>query len=452
MLSFSDLFQKFLRKLKFGQSEAYRDTYKNGNMLLFQVKEFTSRSGDEIVLLLDRQDGPTFWPNVFVTSQYVVAGRAADTRKKVLRSIGMARMWAASLSRNLDDELSFGPFLSTQDVPSLADFLGLNAATQESRFTENRAVAESSGTARRLEDLRPDRRRLLGTREKAAHPDEVGNRIRWVAEYVDWHLCRRLGDMQHSGQDAYALREHGLEVLSLLRQRIPSNSARHDEIALEGISEEAEAALEATLHPASDQNPFRSAFVRARNYLAWRLYKDTGSRRSEVRNAHADDIAYATRRFWIRESKTTPRETVIGEITAEAFDDFMTEHWGNLPREARRRGYLFTDKNGTRLSARAFNRIFEAARAIVPAIPDCTSPHTIRRTWNDRFSETIDSLPADKKPPEEREIQMRNRLQGWSPNSKMGALYARRHTRRKADEIAERLVENFDIKIGRDDG
>lgn len=51
-------------------------------MLPFQVKEFTSRSGDEIVLLLDRQDGPAFWPNVFVTSQYVVAGRAADTRKK----------------------------------------------------------------------------------------------------------------------------------------------------------------------------------------------------------------------------------------------------------------------------------------------------------------------------------------------------------------------------------
>jgi hypothetical protein len=87
-------------------------------MLPFQVKEFTSRSGDEIVLLLDRQDGPAFWPNVFVTSRYVVAGRAADTRKKVLRSIGMARMWAASLARNLDDELSSGHFLSThQNAP-----------------------------------------------------------------------------------------------------------------------------------------------------------------------------------------------------------------------------------------------------------------------------------------------------------------------------------------------
>ena len=237
-------------------------------MLPFQVKEFTSRSGIEIVLLLDRQDGPTFWPNVFVTSQYVVAGRAADTRKKVLRSIGMARMWAASLSRNFDDELSFGHFLSPQDVPLLADFLCLNAATQESRFAENRAIAVPAGRARRLEDLRPDSRRLLGTHDKAAHPDEVGNRIRWVAEYVDWHLSRRLGDLQRAGQDAYALREHGLEVLGLLRQRIPSSSARHDEIALEGISEEGVAALEAALHPASNQNPFRSAFVRARNYLA----------------------------------------------------------------------------------------------------------------------------------------------------------------------------------------
>ena len=421
-------------------------------MLPFQVKEFTSRSGDEIVLLLDRQDGPTFWPNVFVTSRYVVAGRAADTRKKVLRSIGMARMWAASLARNLDDELSSGHFLSTQDVSQLADFLSLNAATQESRFAENRAIAGSAGRARRLEDLRPDSRKLSGTCEKAAHPDEVGNRIRWVAEYVDWHLSRRLGDMQRAGQDAYALREHGLEISSLLHQRVPSSSARHDEIALEGISEAAVAALEAALHPTSKQNPFRSAFVRARNYLAWRLYKDTGARRSEVRNAHAEDITYANRRFWIRESKTTPRETVIGEITAEAFDHFMTEHWGTLPREARRRGYLFTDESGKHLSARAFNRIFESARAVNPAIPDFTSPHTMRRTWNDSFSRTIDNLPSDKKPPEEREIQMRNRLQGWSPNSKMGALYARRHTRRAADELAEGLIKNLDTEAGRDDG
>ena len=182
------------------------------------------------------------------------------------------------------------------------------------------------------------------------------------------------------------------------------------------------------------------------------MYKDTGARRSEVRNAHADDIAYANRRFWIRKSKTTPRETVIGEITAEAFDHFMTEHWSTLPKEARRRGYLFTDEGGKHLSARAFNRIFESARAVNPAIPDFTTPHTMRRTWNDNFSRTIDSLPSDRKPPEEREIQMRNRLQGWSPNSKMGALYARRHTRRAADELAESLINNLDNETGGADG
>lgn len=143
---------------------------------------------------------------------------------------------------------------------------------------------------------------------------------------------------------------------------------------------------------------------------------------------------------------------MIGEITAEAFDHFMTEHWSTLPKEARRRGYLFTDEGGKHLSARAFNRIFEFARAVNPAIPDFTTPHTMRRTWNDNFSRTIDSLPSDRKPPEEREIQMRNRLQGWSPNSKMGALYARRHTRRAADELAESLINNLDNETGGADG
>ncbi|TIW03432.1 MAG: hypothetical protein E5V74_09140 [Mesorhizobium sp.] len=89
------------------------------------------------------------------------------------------------------------------------------------------------------------------------------------------------------------------------------------------------------------------------------------------------------------------------------------------------------------------NRIFERIRAMLPDAPDYLTPHTMRRTWNDRFSELVDQQPPDKRMDPEQEIRIRNKLQGWSPQSEMGAQYARRHIRKRADDLAERLANNI---------
>lgn len=403
-------------------------------------------------MLVDRAGGPAFWPNVFVTSRYYIPGRSPATQKKVLICLGMARMWGASLNRILDDELAFGRLPSVADVTHLADFLGLTARSQEVRFAENQSAPAPASKMRRNEDFRPDGRALAASRYEAAPADEVATRIRYVSSYIQWHLDIRLGRLHRDGRDTYELREAGLQVTGLLKQRIPPKRGDHDEVALEGVSDAVVAALEEILRPDSPRNPFRHGFVRARNYLAWCLYRDTGARRSEVRHAKVDHITYATKRFRIEVSKTMARTVPIGEDTAEAFDAFIIEQWARLPQAARAKGHLFTDLRGRLLSERAFNRIFEAARKVDPTIPVFTSPHTIRRTWNDNFSRTVDSLPPDKRPPEEREVQMRNTLMGWKPESKMGAKYAQRHIKKKADELSERMLLDLVTREEDDDG
>lgn len=64
----------------------------------------------------------------------------------------------------------------------------------------------------------------------------------------------------------------------------------------------------------------------------------------------------------------------------------------------------------------------------------------MRRTWNDRFSEMIDNNP--NKISSEQEQQMRNRLMGWSDNSREAIRYAKRHIRKSADSHAEYLANN----------
>lgn len=413
-------------------------------MLEFEVRRFQTRVGPEVAVLLDRGKGPIFWPNVYVTVEYRKRHVSANTCVKVLRSLGMARMWAASLGRDLDNDLRSGAFLSMNDVETLADFLSLSAADQLSRVSATRAPAQASSNLVRLEDVRPDHRMLAKAEEKGADPVEVAARIRWTASYVEWHLNHRLGDLDRRRQDNTDLARVGEAVVARLRQRAPrAKGTNDDDAALEGVPPDVLARIEDALLLGAPGNPFKGAFVQVRNYLIWRLLLDPGARRGEVRHAKAEHVDYATRRFQITVSKTRARSVPISAKTAEAFDRFMMEHWAKLPQAARRRGYLFTDEHGQHLSLRAFNRIFERIREKVPGVPDFMAPHTVRRSWNDAYSARVDALPPEQRPSEKQEIEMRNRLQGWSGQSSMGARYAKRHIRRKADQIAETLVENL---------
>jgi len=409
-------------------------------MLSFEVRRFPSRSGGEIAVLLDRSTGPAFWPNVFVTVEYRKRTASPNTCVKVLRTLGMARMWAASQGRDLDQDLRHGGFLTLGNVESLADYLSLSASAQQRR-TVSAAPSAMPPNITRLEDLRPSDHSLPQSGQRGASPVEVAARLRWVASYVDWHLGQRLGSLDRRREDATALEGIGKSVVARLRQRAPRTaSAGEDEEALEGVPREVLAEIEGALVPGGPGNPFRGGFIQARNYLIWRLLLDTGARRNEVREAVADDIEYASRRFHIRVSKTQSRRGPIGADTADAFDRFMERHWSFLPQAARRRGYLFTDEHGRHLSIRAFNRIFERVRKQVPGVPGFMAPHTVRRSWNDAFSARVDALAPEHRPSEKQEVEMRNRLQGWSGQSSMGARYAKRHIRRKADEIAEGLI------------
>lgn len=413
-------------------------------MLEFEVRRFQTRSGPEIAVLLDRGKGPVFWPNVYVTSEYRKRQASVNTCVKVLRSLGMARMWAASLGRDIDEDLRSGAFLSMNDAEALADFLSLSAADQSARASAARAPAQAPSNLVRLEDMRPNHRTLAEVEEKAAAPVEVASRIRWAAAYVEWHLSHRLGDLDRRRQDSTDLAKVGEAVVARLRRRAPrAKGTSNDDASLEGVPPDVLACIEEALLPGAPGNPFKGSFVQSRNYLTWRLLLDPGARRGEVRHAKAEHVTYATRRFQITVSKTSPRSVPISAKTAEAFDRFMMEHWAKLPQAARRRGYLFTDEGGRHLSLRAFNRIFERIREKVPGVPDFMAPHTVRRSWNDAYSARVDALPPEQRPSEKQEVDMRNRLQGWSGQSSMGARYAKRHIKRKADQIAENLMNGL---------
>lgn len=386
---------------------------------------------------------PHYFPNLYATINYDVRGRSPYTVDKVLRAIGMAKVWAETVGRNLDDDLSEGLFLSATDVIDVVRFLGLNAAKQDSEYRHS-SGAEASNVISSAE--RFARKASKAEAKETATAIETGNRLHWLASYAEWHRRRRFDNRKLSETESH-LNESAKASIAELRSKAPSSSFRwHDEELLEAPDVEILKRMDEILHPESTDNPFSSPFVRWRNYVAWRLLFDTGARRGEVSSAATDSVLAPKRRFSITDSKTLPRTVPIVDKTATAFDHFFNAYWLELPDgcDAHRNGALFTDAKGRALTSGKFlNRIFLAVRQVIGPQPWNITPHTMRRAWNHILSLKLDSLPEDKRFSPQKEAEMRIRLMGWSEDSRQAARYNRRHIRERSDRIAQEMMDEI---------
>ena len=424
-------------------------------MLPFQVRRFKGgsrgRKGEDVVVLTDRRGSPNpyFYPNLFATSEYRQTRKSPNTIEKVLRSLGMSTLWATVRGRNLDEELSAGRFLDAADIIDLARFLSLSSADQTAEYraalpgvvVAPNQSAEPQGKLKRDADL-----------GKAEHPyddvpaEEVGKRIRWVARYLEWHRRRRF-DNRKLSEIEERLNTTAASAITDLRNKAPSTPGQYsDAELLEAPDLALLQRIEQIMQPGSADNPFKSAFVQRRNYLAWRIFADVPVRRGEVFTAKTDSIDPSKCQFLIRISKTRARTVPISPETVAAFERFFDDHWRNLPDNcpAHRTGELFTSQQGTPLTtAKVMNRIFEAIRPIIGPQPWKLSPHTMKRAWNHNFSVKVDAVPPEKRMPIKQQDDIRKRLNGWSDRSRQPARYNRRYIREAGDKIVQQIANDI---------
>ncbi|WP_413506442.1 tyrosine-type recombinase/integrase [Pseudomonas carnis] len=389
-----------------------------------------------MVVLVDNEGQPLFLPNVYTTLRYRDVGSAATTIEKVLRSIGMAYLWAFARKLDLHQALCSEEFLSIEQCEDLAFFLRLDRAAQD------RIVAQSVNSKvekiTRLEQVRP--RASLSVPRTMISPVEGSFRIRTVANFLQFNHERiKPNASAKLQQNLTSAREVAIVNLRALEPRTVSSD---DGDALEGLGEDVMRVLDDAFTPGSKSNPFQSSFHQHRNSLMYWLFSETAMRRSELRYLRVEDIDHASNRVKVRVSKTIARTLPISERSSNEFHSFIMTYWAKIPVKARRHGYLFTTAEGGHISLGAINLIFREVRRKM-CLPDDVSPHALRRTWNDRLSRKIDALSPEQRMKPEAEKQIRNRINGWAKNSNMTERYARRHIREKADRIAEELANNI---------
>lgn len=399
-------------------------------MKMTHIKKFKASDSHLMTVLVDDEGLPLFYPNIYVNSKYRSLGFSDNSIDKTLRAIGMLYLWAEINKIDLD-QLLFSPnFLTLSQLEDIAFFLRLKREEQDKHLNKHETLNPTNLT-KLIENIIYKSKKPKITTVSAM---EGSYRIRAVANYLDFCLSR--SKYRSTASNPNDFDKH----IELFRSLAPRVINKGDQDALEGLSKSERNIIRELFNPNHPNNPFLKDFHKYRNELMYEIFIHTGMRRNELRHLKLDDISYQSFTVNIRVSKTKPRTVPLSREVCEKFRNFVMNHLSQIPPKKRKHNYLFTTRSGKHISNDAINLVVRTARQAAEFEVKVT-PHTFRRTWNDVFSEVIDALPTDQKPSPEAEMNIRNRIMGWESNSIMSALYSRRTTRKRSDELSERLAQ-----------
>jgi integrase len=402
----------------------------------YRVKIARFGSGERFPLILDRAGMPLCEPVPYLWHRRS-QGRALNTLESNARTLAMVH-----------------------------DFLRANDIDFRVRVPERRVLDYAEAVAL-AEHLRTIGRRTatIRMRLKAKHPDlpvaeivdlQEWHRRRWrAAHYVDWLVDRARRELNLPTIE-YARITEELEKAKLLifDGRKPPNDPSPPALSLK----QSLLLLDA-IRPGSDTNPFSEA-LQFRNFALIGTYWENGLRRSEVLGLQGPELSPPQEPPALRllrhpgdrtdsrarppAVKTMPRTVPITPLLHGVLTEYMSVHRRRLEASFRKRGdkaalrrlnshpYIFVGSRGAPLSQSGVYKIFETLRMRTVGLPVNLTPHALRRTWNDIFTE----LGREKLGP--REAQIREYLMGWVRGSRQVDHYAKLSTQRAAAQaIAE---------------
>jgi integrase len=383
----------------------------------YHLKTLILKSGERLPMLVDDIGVPVHGPTVYAVAELRNRNRACNTMANALAALSVFQRFLDEHAVDLSNRLEEGQLLELGEIEALV---------RTCRFA-------SSGRK---------------TGNPLVEPEVCATRLRTIRKYLEWLVKGKLlaKDYLHLEQ---LQRVSGLTV-DTINSRIPPSSEPLD--PREGLAPEAVQRLSELFDPASPLNPWKNEHARKRNHLIWSTLYYLGVRAGEllgIRIRHIDlrkgtlailrqaDSPDDPRRRQPN-AKTLARELEISEVLQRHLSEYILDHRRRL-KNAHRHDFLFVSEVGDPLSSSALNKVFRVARAKYPDLPRGFTPHVLRHTWNDRFSEEMEGRKIDV----ELEKRVRSFQMGWKPTSQSAAVYTRRFVHKKAQEVSLSLQKKL---------
>jgi integrase len=405
----------------------------------FQIKSFVRQSGERYCLLIDTTTGmPLYYPNLFVTTQVRNTSKSVAAMESALSGINVLQSFCDERSIDLTDRFLKRAFFSLGELDAIRDYCQQDFGKRRTESLEQVRSITSK--------VKPKPTRKTGLASEYL-------RISHIAKYVDWLATILLeGAFDRKTMLDIAKMKKGFE------SRRPSAKGRNQVGREKGLSQAQELALLEIVRPGAERNPFEDEATQIRNQLMILLLLHLGIRSGELLNIKVSDIDWSTNQIVIARRadekndprlrqplvKTLDRRLPLKDTLVQAMHNYVI-HFRRKVAGARKHDYLLvTHKSGpTQGQPMSRSTLIKVINMVAGAESSLANlhAHELRHTWNNRFSEYMDTK-VDAPIPKEQETQ-RSYLQGWKPDSGTATIYTKRFIREKAIEASLKLQDGI---------
>lgn len=426
-----------------------------------KIERILMSSGENYSVLFGKCGMPLPYQNLFVTLTYRNHSVASETCYTVFEHLRFLEEICSFLNINLIERCKVGDFLTKKDLENIRKW----AKFKVKSFREHVARQKCA----KVVQFNPSRRKLETARAIFAtddggdiSPSTAYNRLTTFAQYIGW-LEGLLFPSKESNSE--------FELKNMRPDKFGTSDEFIDWGQWRSLSKDEVIRVLDVVRPDSDENPWKSESVRYRNQLIVNMFDMLGCRRGELlkirlkTNDHQSDIrkrkdngCYVVsirsevdakdKRKVRPEGKTLGRFVPMDRRLSEMYENYLIYHrpkaYGSeyIPYLFITHNYKTTQNNAMSLSQ--INKIF---RDISEVVGFWVHPHSLRHSWNDRFSENADKRIANQKTTEAKSESDRRKLQGWSENSKSAQRYSKRHAEKRAMDTALKLQEEHSSEI-----
>jgi integrase len=373
--------------------------------------------GERLPILVDRHTNvPVTLPMEWALSSRRAAPVSWSTMDRELRTLGHFEAWLREEGLSLKDPVSFvDAFKPNKIENSLRPWLGIDTSDRKVKklTVSNEVIYDRIVTIRTF--------------------------LKWVLKNVERSFSNRT-----EAAKIVAFRSTRDSILDSLTDIIPTQFGSEEVI---GLSPGQVRKLLNIIEPQNPDNPWARGFsakadaIRQRNQIIVLLLLALGIRRGELLKLYTGDVKThaAEPTLWIRRrpddpndprlrepnSKTQERMLPLDPYVSRKLNDYVGKYRRMIPNH-KKTPYLFLGtKDGSPLSTRSVNEIFETLQEIFPEI----HPHIFRHTHNDKLKAVCKKKNLSDKDYLDHSMY----LNGWLGDN------TGRYTQRESREAAHKL-------------
>lgn len=402
----------------------------------FLMKSFVMSEGERYCLLVDKYSGvPLYYPNLYLVTQVRNKSLSYSSMESSLGGISVLLKFLIEREQDLINRFSQHDFFEFNELDAIRDYCQIKFSA--------RTIAKDTDKVFTLNELQ-------WSDEKVSSQTEYV-RLTVISQYLKW--LAELLTSQSRNKDV-TLRIN--KMIKGLESRRPIRIGRNVGSIDSSLDEAQLLILFEIFKPDSEKNPFIEESVRVRNRLMFLMLYHLGLRGGELLNIRIGDISFTQNLLAVKRRadeqddtrlrqpcvKTRDRLLPLRETLIKEIHNYILKYRKQIVSKGQP-DYLFvTHKNGPikglPLSQSSYRKVIQIISKVSPALYRLTG-HQLRHTWNQKFSELMDSMETPV--PEERQEEIRSYLMGWKSGSGTATTYNKRFIVRKSHEVSLELQQ-----------